>query len=240
MKTEMLLWLIFTVIGILVGTIAFGLAISEEKLTEVKIWVTQHFMQLSHTEGAIYTAFNFYVLFSIIISGLAAVMTVYIAPGASGSGIPELMGVFNGVKYPNIFTKRVLVVKVIGVMLAVSGTLCIGKEGPLAHIGAIVAVLCLEAPFACLAQFQTNIRKREFISAGASAGVAVAFGAPIGGALFAYEMSTQNTFWTFNLLWRNFFCSACATFVLGILTSLWENKPVTLQDASTLKFGIMP
>lgn len=68
----------------------------------------------------------------------------------------------------------------------------------------------------------------------------MAFGAPIGGALFAYEMSTPNTFWTFNLLWRNFFCSACATFILGILTSLSEGNPVTLSDASILKFGIMP
>ena len=175
-----------------------------------------------------------------MLSSLAAVLTVYIAPGAAGSGIPELMGVLNGVKYPNIFTKRVLLIKVIGVILAVSGTLCIGKEGPLAHIGAIVAILCLEAPFGFMAQFQTDIRKREFIAAGASAGVAVAFGAPIGGALFAYEMSTPNTFWTFNLLWRNFFCSAVSTFVLGICTSLWFGNPVTLSDAATLKFGIMP
>lgn len=63
------------------------------------------------------------------------------------------MGVLNGVKYPHIFTKRVLIIKIVGVILAVSGTLCIGKEGPLAHIGAIIAILCLEAPFSCLAQF---------------------------------------------------------------------------------------
>ena len=149
----MLLWVVFAIIGILVGTIAFALAIAEEYLTEVKIWVTQHFMQLNHTEGASYTAFGFYVIYSLMLSSLAAVLTVYIAPGAAGSGIPELMGVLNGVKYPNIFTKRVLVIKVIGVILAVSGTLCIGKEGPLAHIGAIVAILCLEAPFGFMAQF---------------------------------------------------------------------------------------
>ena len=94
-----------------------------------------------------YTAFGFYVIYSFILSSLSAVLTVYVAPGASGSGIPEIMGVLNGVKYPKIFTKRVLVIKVIGVILAVSGTLCIGKEGPLAHIGAIVAILCLELPF---------------------------------------------------------------------------------------------
>ena len=70
--------------------------------------------------------------------------------------------------------------------------------------------------------------------------MAVAFGAPIGGALFAYEVSTPNTFWTFNLLWRNFFCSAVSTFSLGILTSLWHGNPVTLADAAILKFGLMP
>ena len=40
MKTEMLLWVVFAIIGILVGFIAFALAIAEEYLTEVKIWVT--------------------------------------------------------------------------------------------------------------------------------------------------------------------------------------------------------
>ena len=44
MITEVLLWIVFAIIGILVGTIAFALAIAEEYLTEVKIWVTQHFM----------------------------------------------------------------------------------------------------------------------------------------------------------------------------------------------------
>ena len=40
MKTEMVLWLVFSIIGLLVGTIAFGLAVCEEYLTEIKIWVT--------------------------------------------------------------------------------------------------------------------------------------------------------------------------------------------------------
>jgi len=40
MKTEMLLWFLFTTIGILVGSIAFALALAEDFLTEVKIWVT--------------------------------------------------------------------------------------------------------------------------------------------------------------------------------------------------------
>ena len=46
MRTEMLLWVVFSLIGVLVGSIAFALAVAEEYLTEVKIWVAQHFMQL--------------------------------------------------------------------------------------------------------------------------------------------------------------------------------------------------
>ena len=179
------------------------------------------------------------MVFSVILSSCAGVLTVYVAPGAAGSGLPELIGTLNGVRYPDVLSSRVLIIKTIGVILAVSGTLCVGKEGPLAHIGAIIAVLCLQLPFEKLRQFQTDSRKREFIAAGISAGVSVAFGAPIGGTLFAYEISTPNTFWTFHLLWRNFSCAAISTFVLGCLTQLYQGKPITLSDSAMLKFGIV-
>jgi H+/Cl- antiporter ClcA len=60
---------------------------------------------------------------------------------------------------------------------------------------------------------------REFVAAGISAGVSAAFGAPIGGALFAYELSGPSTFWTLKLIWRNFFCASIATFTLAVLVS---------------------
>lgn len=39
-KTEVQLWLAFTCIGVLVGAVAFLLQITEEYITEVKIFVT--------------------------------------------------------------------------------------------------------------------------------------------------------------------------------------------------------
>lgn len=43
---------------------------------------------------------------------LAAVLTVFVAPAAAGSGIPEVKAYLNGVDAPNIFSLKTLMVKV--------------------------------------------------------------------------------------------------------------------------------
>lgn len=88
--------------------------------------------------------------------------------------------------------------------------------------------------FAC---FRNDTDKRTFMSAGSSAGVSAAFGAPIGGTLFTYEISKPNTFWTFGMLWRVFISSAMSTFTLGICEALKNNGVISLDSASLLKFG---
>ena len=74
-------------------------------------------------------------------------LTVYIGPGANGSGVAEIMGILNGVNYKGVISMRTGFVKVVGVVLAVVGSLCVGKEGPLAHIGAVCAILVIYLPY---------------------------------------------------------------------------------------------
>ena len=68
-------------------------------------------------------------------------MTVYYGPGANGSGVAEMIGYMNGINYPEFIGINTLITKIIGVTLAVSSRLCIGKEGPLAHIGSNLGLL---------------------------------------------------------------------------------------------------
>jgi H+/Cl- antiporter ClcA len=105
----------------------------------------------------------------------------------------------NGVNISEFLTPTVAAVKTIGVVLAVTGSLVVGREGPLVHIGSAIAIIVLFLPESYFKQneFRTSEKYREFLAAGVSAGVSVAFGAPIGGALFAYEISGPATFWTF-------------------------------------------
>lgn len=63
---------------------------------------------------------------SVIFVLIAALITVFIAPAAMGSGVPEVMGLLNGVNYPDAIGLKTLFVKVTAVMFAICGGLCIG------------------------------------------------------------------------------------------------------------------
>lgn len=66
--------------------------------------------------------------------------------GAMGSGVAEVIGVVNGIVYPDAISLKTLITKIIGVVFAVVGGLAVGKEGPLAHIGANLGALIVYLP----------------------------------------------------------------------------------------------
>ena len=89
--------------------------------------------------------------------------------------------------------------------------------------------------------FKNEETKRELACAGVSTGVSVAFGAPIGGCLFSYELSKPSTFWTFDMLWKTFFASAVGTYTLSTLEQIKEDgfhlDAFMLSSGSVLRFG---
>ena len=178
-----------------------------------------------------------FLIVSVSFGGLAAAMTVFVGPAAAGSGIAELMGYFNGIHIPGLIGARTLITKLIGTSLGVAASLAIGKEGPLAHIGAIVGQMVLYAPFEWLKPFRNEKLKREVAAAGAAAGVSAAFGSPIGGSLFAYEIAKPATFWSFSLTWKIFFCSSISTFTLNLLICFMKGEDLSITNAGLIKFG---
>ena len=227
-------WVLHFIIGVVVGTIAYYMTRFEDALIHLQGATVQVSLNNGHSVWAAYVNWT---LFALVAALIAVLLTVYIGPGAMGSGVPEVMGLLNGVRYPKALDLATFFIKIIGVEFAVIGNLAIGKEGPLVHIGAIVGAMSPYIPLDVFAPFRNDSDKRTLLAAGAAAGVSSAFGAPIGGALFVYEISKPNTFWTFSMLWRVFFSCAIATLVLGMLEEMAEGLPLTVTSSAVLKFG---
>jgi hypothetical protein len=104
---------------------------------------------------------------------------------AAGSGIPEIKTILSGFVIPNFLDFKVLVVKAVGSVFAVASGMCLGKEGPFVHISTCVGYLVSKQ----FPKYRENGRKmREMLSVACSSGLSVAFGAPLGGVLFSYEV----------------------------------------------------
>jgi CIC family chloride channel protein len=112
-------------------------------------------------------------------TALAAWLVRRFAPRASGSGIPHVEAVLSGELPPVPFW--LIPVKFGGGVLAIGAGLALGREGPSIQIGASLAHLSGRI-------FRRNWADcRVLMAAGAGAGLATAFGAPIAGAVFVLE-----------------------------------------------------
>ena len=211
-------WVAYGLIGIFVGLTCAIMMYIEEFLIHEKRMITDLIVQGS-TDRLVH-GWLFFSGFSVLMAFLASCLTVFYGPGAVGSGITELIAYMNGINYPKLLSFESLFTKIFGVLGAVAGNLCVGKEGPMAHIGANIGVAVAYLPLPRFEYLRNDWIKRELVAAGCSAGVSTAFGAPVGGALFAYEMSKPSTFWRFGVLWKSFFTCSLAVLVQSMILKL--------------------
>lgn len=192
--------------------------------------------------GSYIVEYIFFVIFSVACAVAAAVLVAAFAAYARHSGIPEIKTVLGGFIIRRFMGGWTLLVKSLGLCLAVSSGLWLGKEGPLVH----VACCCANLLMKFFGNLSTNeARKREVLSAAAAAGISVAFGSPIGGVLFSLEQLSY--YFPDKTMWQSFVCAMVAAVTLQAFDPFRTGKLVQYQvtysrgwhDFETVPFALL-
>jgi CIC family chloride channel protein len=118
-------------------------------------------------------------LFGLMGGLFAGLLVEFVAPEIAGSGIPQVRAALDRVKMR--LDLKVGILKLLGGVVSLGSGLFMGREGPTVQLGASLA--------ATLSRFvpTTPEHRRQLIAAGAGAGLAAAFNAPLAGITFVVE-----------------------------------------------------
>ncbi|XP_078614927.1 H(+)/Cl(-) exchange transporter 6-like isoform X1 [Branchiostoma floridae x Branchiostoma japonicum] len=222
-RNEAVRWVVTLFVGIFTGLVALFIDVVIKELMGLKVGIVKNCIELLSVKGYLVLSLLVLLAFNLSFTFISGLFTAA-EPLAAGSGIPEVKCYLNGVKVPRVVRLFTLVCKAVGVLFSVAGGLLVGKEGPMIHSGAVIGAgvpqfqsftfkkIKFDFPY-----FRSDRDKRDFASSGAAAGVAAAFGAPIGGVLFSLEEGSS--FWNQMLTWRTFLCSMTAAFTLNFFLS---------------------
>ncbi|KAJ3102433.1 hypothetical protein HDU97_000576 [Phlyctochytrium planicorne] len=165
-----------------------------------------------------------YTFFAVTFATMASILVKAYAPYAAGEGVPEIKTILGGFVIRKFLGGWTLLIKIVGLVLAVGSGLSLGKEGPLVHISCCLGNI-LPRMFKKYAN--NEAKKREILSASSAAGVSVAFGAPVGGVLFSLEEVSY--YFPYKTMWRSFFCAMVGAIALRLLDPFRTGKLVWFQ-----------
>lgn len=115
---------------------------------------------------------------------LAGWLVQQFAQETSGTGVPQVKAALNGI--PIALDGRVALVKLVSTTITLAAGFPLGRQGPTVQVGAALA--------AWLSRWipTSPDYRRQLIAAGAAAGLAAGFNAPIAGVLFVVEELLQD------------------------------------------------
>lgn len=178
--------------------------------------------------GGYIVEYIFYVLYSVLFASTASFLALTYASYAKHSGIPEIKAILNGLVIREFLSPMTLLIKSLGLCLAVASGLWLGKEGPLIHVACCCANLFMK-PIRSL--YRNEARRREILAAAAASGISVAFGSPIGGVLFSLEQVAS--YFPDRTMWRSFVCAMVAAVTLHAVNPFRTGKIVLYQVTYT-------
>ncbi|CAO3598328.1 unnamed protein product [Absidia cylindrospora] len=243
-------WIVVCMVGAAIGLNSALIAIVTNWLSDIKLgycsnawWLNKKFccweIEDEHDACALWMPWSdalnighnlyfitwlFYVMWATLFATTCAYLVKVFAPYAAGSGISEIKCIIAGFVMRGFLGGWTLVMKSIGLTMAVASNLSIGKEGPSVHMACCVGNVISR----CFQKFRSSkAEMREILTASSAAGVAVAFGSPIGGVLFALE--EMSTTFPNRTMWKSFFCAMIATIVLQAMNPFRTGKLVMFQ-----------
>ncbi len=191
------------VIGVVGGAFRWCLA-EAEQLRDRMIFVAH---------GHPYIGWIVPVTVTLVAVMIARLLVLKLAPEASGSGVHRVEAVMAGEIKPG--SPIVLPVKFVGGLLSLGSGMALGREGPTVQMGASLGRLV--APLLV----RDEADQRLVLAAGAGAGLAVAFNAPIGGSVFVFEELTSSF-----TPWLLVATLSAATFAVGTMRWMIGNQSV--------------
>lgn len=101
---------------------------------------------------------------------------------AAGSGVAEVRLIIGGFRLPGYLSAKTLFFKTVALVLSAASGMSLGKEGPYVHLAT-----CISNIVPRLFGYEKVEKMNDILRAGAASGLAVSFGAPISGVVFALE-----------------------------------------------------
>jgi CIC family chloride channel protein len=163
--------------AIVVGVLAGSVAVAFTRALVVADDLRTALITRAHAFGV--WGFPIPVLVAVLGGAVAVLLVRTLAPETSGSGIPQLKAVLHLLQ--PMRGLRVLVVKFAGGVVGIGGGLALGREGPTIQMGGALGQVASQW-FRC-----TERERQTLIAAGAGAGLAAAFNAPLAGLVFVLE-----------------------------------------------------
>lgn len=234
-------WLVLALMGVFIGLIAGCLNVITAWLVSLRLGYCSTNFYLSRAfccwgfdeedcpAWKLWSGFEFFnyvmsVFLALVFSYLSAILVRIYAPSAAGSGISEIKCIVSGFVMKGFLGWWTLLIKSIGLPLAISSGLSVGKEGPSVHYA-----VCVGNSVARLFESyrKSASKSREFLTATSAAGVAVAFGSPMGGVLFSIE--EISSVFQLSTIWKSYVCALIAVTTLSAVNPFRTGQLVMFE-----------
>lgn len=161
------------------------------------------------------------ILLPALLVAVALTLVERFAPEAGGSGIQEIEGALAGLRPMPWY--RLIPVKFFGGICSLASGLLLGREGPTVQLGGNVGKMVSD-----LTRSGAD-RENTLIAAGAGAGLAAAFNAPLAGMIFVVEEMRAHFKYSFPAILS--VCAACVSSVVMIRVFAGQTPVLALPHA---------